>query len=87
MTTQINLPAMTTHELDQIFFQAKIQRFDKNFFNFEDPAVYRKFIDPNDTAIWSETYGYDYACMYKVIHGSLTKDKAPFVRSVLNLYK
>ena len=43
--------------------QAKTWSFDKNFFNFEDMDVLEKFLDPNDTQIWTDTYGVDYAAM------------------------
>jgi len=43
--------------------KAKTTKFDKNFFNFEDPTVLLKFSNPNDTRIWKETYGFDFACI------------------------
>jgi len=58
---------MNANEVDVIFFQAKIQKFDNNFFNFEDPEVYRKFTNPNETDIWKKTYGYDFACTSAVL--------------------
>ena len=66
---------MNANEVDVIFFQAKIQKFDNNFFNFEDPEVYRKFINPNETDIWKKTYGYDYACTFNL------HNKEAFLRS------
>jgi len=45
--------------------KAKIQTFDKNFLNFEDMDVTEKFLDPNGTQIWKETYGVDYAAIVK----------------------
>jgi len=48
--------AVTEEELKQ----AKTKTFDKNFFNFEDPKVLKKFTDPKNTKIWKKTYGFDY---------------------------
>ena len=61
---------MNANEVDVIFFQAKIQKFDNNFFNFEDPEVYRKFTNPNETDIWKKTYGYDFACTSAVLRSA-----------------
>ena len=69
---------MNNNELYITFFQAKIQKFDKNFFNFEDPEVYRKFVNPNETDIWKKTYGYDYACTHKLPN---EEDNSDLVRS------
>ena len=74
----LNYQHMKTNKLDKVFFQAKIQKFDKNFFNFEDPEVYRKFINPNETEIWKKTYGYDYACTFKLPN---EEDNSALVRS------
>ena len=49
--------------MDWIFFQAKIQKFDKNFFNFEDPEVLYNFMNPKKKRIWKKTYGIDYVNM------------------------
>ena len=43
--------------------QAKIWPFDKNFFNFEDMEVLKKFLNPNETQIWKDTFGFDYAAV------------------------
>jgi len=67
--------------------KAKIQKFDKNFFNFEDPEVYHRFLDPNSTEIWRQTYGFDNTCIYKVFSGNLPEDKLPFVRCNVESYK
>merc|ERR1719239_1180178 len=48
--------AINKEELEQ----AKTWEFDKNFFNFEDPDVMKKFADKKDTDIWKKTYGFDY---------------------------
>jgi len=52
--------ATTKEMLDK----AKTQKYDQNYFNFEDPEVLSKFINPNDTSIWQKTYGYDHVCFY-----------------------
>ena len=66
--------------MDWIFFQAKIQKFDKNFFNFEDPEVYRKFMKPNATDEWRQTYGFDFACAFEHPSRAIQQDKSGFVR-------
>ena len=43
--------------------QAKTIKFNKNFFNFEDPEVLYSFMDPKQKSIWKKTYGYDYVNM------------------------
>jgi len=48
--------ALTKEELEQ----AKTWTFDKNFINFVDPGVMKKFTDPKKTDIWKKTYGFDY---------------------------
>ena len=40
--------------------QAKTDKFDKNFFNFEDPEVLYNFLDPKQKRLWKKTYGIDY---------------------------
>jgi len=42
--------------------KAETQKFDKNFFNFEDPEVLQKFRNPDNRSIWQETYGFDHVC-------------------------
>ena len=66
--------------MDRIFLQAKIQKFDKNFFNFEDPEVYRKFTKFNATEEWRQTYGFDFACAFKHPSRASQQDKSAFVR-------
>jgi len=48
--------ATTQETLDK----AKTYKFDKNFFNFEDPEVLYSFMDPKQKSIWRKTYGFDY---------------------------
>merc|ERR1719239_1698379 len=47
--------AITKEKLDQ----AKTWKFDKNFFNFEDPSVMKKFTDQKKDNVWKKTYGFD----------------------------
>jgi len=51
--------ATTQEALDK----AKTIKFNKNFFNFEDPEVLYSFMDPKQKSIWKKTYGYDYVNM------------------------
>jgi len=48
--------ATTKEELKK----AKTWKFDKNFFNFEDPKVLKKFTNTKSMKIWRKTYGFDY---------------------------
>jgi len=63
--------------------KAKIQKFDKNFFNFEDPEVYRKFTKFNATEEWRQTYGFDFACAFKHPSRASQQDKSAFVRCMV----
>jgi len=48
--------ASTKEELEQ----AKTWKFDKNFFNFEDPKVLKKFTNRRSMKTWRKTYGFDH---------------------------
>jgi hypothetical protein len=49
------------------FFQSRIIPFDVNFFNFEDPDVFRRLTGPDYQKYWKETYGYDWIKQEKLI--------------------
>ena len=50
--------AKSKQELENI----KEIKFDKNFFNFEDPKVFRAMTDSRKgIQLWKKTYGFDYA--------------------------
>ena len=50
--------AKTEDDLEKV----KEIKYDKNFFNFEDPKVFRGFtIKPGRRKLWRKTYGFDFA--------------------------
>jgi len=61
--------ATTQEALDK----AKTNKFDKNFFNFEDPEVLYNFLDPKKKSIWKKTYGIDYVNMEHMPENPLEK--------------
>ena len=41
--------------------QARSVKFDKRFFNFEDPEVFKEMTGEEMSKNWKETYGFDFA--------------------------
>ena len=45
--------------------------FDKYFFNFEDPTVWKEMTDPEKgIAIWKRTYGFDFGALTQGLGGN-----------------
>ena len=64
--------AKTKKELQMV----KEVRFDKYFFNLEDPEVWKDMTDLKKASnIWKKTYGYDFAALVEGLKGSANMTK------------
>ena len=64
--------ARNQRELDKV----KEIKFDKNFYNLEDPKVWKAMKDPKKgPKLWKKTYGFDYVSLIEGQHGKANNTK------------
>ena len=57
-----DMPGLRAAKTEEELKKVEVIPFDVNFFNLEDPKVFKAFTDPKKgIGLWKKTYGFDYA--------------------------
>ena len=66
-----DMPGLRAAKTEEELKKVEEIPFDVNFFNLEDPKVFKDFTDPKKgLALWKKTYGFDYAAFIPGYQGA-----------------